>query len=260
MPPRQASVSLALFLSVAMLALTIGLSWWQLPSLLQDFVLHNNVEPAQSARLVGGSCKSKLILYMCSTEIEYRADGHIRNVSEGFSFVGFHFGAFEVQVLQHRGDPRLVTTSLALDNIWNRILTTLPLILFFGFTAIVLLKNLPATARLARRFKGWGCVRLTPLAVDVYGYRDKNNDRVWYYGGPSATEEKPHEIISSRTRPPFFLNGDGSKALAVAGGHDRQPLLLDQALSYLKISDKERAELIAWHLSLMDKQHRPAAA
>jgi hypothetical protein len=254
-PPKQASLFGAVLVFLTCLAVTLGMAWWQGPDLMRDFRIKDNVEPAINARLVKAKCRSKLIIHMCDAEIAHKVGDEQMISSQGFGFLDLHLGSYSTTILQERGNPAVVTTSLAMESLWNRVLTTGGFIALFVVCSFGGLKMISTAWRDNNRFSGLDRHQLTPLLMDVYGYNDTNDKkRIWYYGAPDSDPEKAHSVCYKPERLPFFLDEEGSKGLAVTSPDAKQPLLLDHALTYLTLTDEERNKLVHWRQSMIERQ------
>jgi hypothetical protein len=254
-PPKQASMLGAIATCLVFLALAAGITWWQVPDLIKDYQINGNVEPATGARLVSAKCRTKLVFHMCDAEITHRVGETSMTSSQGFGFVDFKIGSYSTSILQEKDNPAVVTTSLALESLWNRVLTTGGLLALFIAGIFGGLKMILSARRENSRFGGLDKTKLTPVLVDVYGYNDEDAKKtVWYYGLPETDPEKALSVIYDPKRLPFFLNEEGTKGLAVTSPTAKQPLLMDHALTYLTLKDDERNALIGWRQSLLERQ------
>jgi hypothetical protein len=73
---------------------------------------------------VSGTCRSKLFLVNCDAKIVYRLEGHSEplTVKREQFFVDFSL-EHSTGVVRSADDPRLITTSMGIDTINNRIIT-----------------------------------------------------------------------------------------------------------------------------------------
>jgi hypothetical protein len=254
-PPKQASLLSAVATCLICLALAGGMVWWQAPDLIKDYQINGNVEPATGARLIRAKCSSKLIFHMCDAEIAHRVADERRTTSQGFGFVDFKIGSYTTSILQAKNNPAVVTTSLALESLWNRMLTAGGLLALLIAGVFGGLKAIVSAHRENSIFGGLDDTKLTPVLVDVYGYNDDDaKKKIWYYGLPENDPEKAFSVIYDPKRLPFFLNEEGTKGLAITSPTAKQPLLLDHAMTYLTLKDEERNNLMGWRQSLLERQ------
>jgi hypothetical protein len=264
--PRPRSRIVALLLALLVLGLGGGMAYLLGPDLVRDIGLGDNIEPATSARVVAGRCRSKLIIHFCDATIERRSPSGLIRQETHFGFFDLHFGSYSSAVVQKRGNPAVVTTTLALDHLWNRLATAALFLVLFGAGGLAVLKEAFAGGggNVNKRFKALHNTILAPVLVDVHGHEDRGNKgRIWRYrpSGPSLGKE-----IAALLPPgslPFMLNPEGTRALAVIGRPGTEPLLLDHGLSVLGLTDDERQALFGWQQSVVDRaggQPQAAAA
>ena len=246
-------VSFLVFLVV--LLLTGALGYFFGPDLVRDFNMRDDVEPAAMARVAAGKCRSKLIIHLCEATIEQRTRSGIVRQETNFGFIDLHFGSYTTSVVQARGNPALLTTTLALDNLWNRILS-----------AAVALAGLVAAmiAALREVFRGKGNINkpyralhntiLTPVIADIQGHEDAGNKgAIWTYAPAGPALGKTMSVLLPAGHWPFVLNPEGTKALAVVGRPGTPAMLVDDHLSVLGLTDEERQALYEWRQSLFDR-------
>lgn len=250
LPKRQSRiVSFIVFLGGLVLA--GGFGWLTVPDLIRDAAILGKAEPATQARFVSGRCRSKLIIHFCDIVIERRtAQGLVRAESNS-AFFDLHVGSYSVRVMQKVGDPTQVTTDIALDHYWNRVVTSAGFVLLFGVGAFLLLGQAlrPAVGAGNDRYKILSGRLLTPVVVDIRGQTqpDKAN-WLWTYA-PAASGGAPgqdFELVVPAGTWPFALDRDGRQALAVTDTAGGPVLMLDAALGLIDLKDEERAHIFAW--------------
>ncbi|QCI65402.1 hypothetical protein [Phreatobacter stygius] len=260
--PKPASKISAVFFFFVMMGLAGGLAYFSAPGLAQDFQINGNDEPAPNARVVTGKCRSKIILHFCDATIERgTASGPVREESH-FAFIDLHFGSYSTHVVQRQGNPAVVTTSLALDHLWDRALLAGGLFILFIVGGFALLRQAFRRGEgVNKAFKPLNNTVMTPVIADIHGHQDEGDKgRTWRYtpAGPSLGKETSVRFEAGTW--PFFLNPEGTKALAVVGRPGGEALLLDNDLAVLGMTDEERQTLQAWRQSLLDKAAERNAA
>lgn len=260
--PKPASKIGAIFFFFVMMGLAGGLAYLTAPGLAQDFQINGNDEPAMNARIVTGKCRSKLILHFCDATIERRtAGGPVREESH-FGFIDLHFGSYTTHVVQKQGNPAMVTTSLALDHLWDRALLAGALFILFILGGFALLRQaFRRGAGINKVFKPLHNTVMTPVIADIHGHQDEGDKgRTWRYtpSGPALGKESSVRFEAGAW--PFFLNPEGTKALAVVGRPGSEALLLDDGLTVVGMTDAERQTLQDWRQSLLDKAAERQAA
>ncbi|MGL4288792.1 MAG: hypothetical protein ACRCVA_20755 [Phreatobacter sp.] len=261
--PKPTSKISAIFFFLIMMALAGGLGYLAVPGLAQDFQINGNDEPAPDARVVTGKCRSKIILHFCDATIERRTPGGPVRAESHFAFLDLHFGSYTTHVVQKQGNPAMLTTSLALDHLWDRALLAVGLfVLLIGGGFALLRQAFRRGAGINKVFKPLHNTVMTPVIADIRGHQDEGDKgRTWRYtpAGPSLAKETAVRFEAGAW--PFFLNPEGTKALAVVGRPGSEALLLDDGLTVVGMTDEERQTLQNWRQSLLDKAaERQAAA
>jgi hypothetical protein len=125
---------------LVLLAVGVGLAWYQGGLLLRDFRIGTDVEEATEARFVKGECKSRLVLiHFCDLTVE-QANGDVTDRIElSYVFVDFPLSDYSVRLLSPKGQRasvRNVTTDIGQEKLWNRAIA-LALIVVFCLAASV---------------------------------------------------------------------------------------------------------------------------
>jgi hypothetical protein len=122
------------------LAIAGGAAWFAGPGLLQDQKIKADYEISQTGEFIDGECSTRLVFSMCNTTLR-TAGG--KEIKEGMFWADFNAGDYAVDVVQAKGDPENITTSVAIDKFWNRAITTGAIILLFGFMGVAALLAKP---------------------------------------------------------------------------------------------------------------------
>jgi hypothetical protein len=123
---------------LVLIALGIGLAWYEGPLLLRDFGISSNVEAATQARLVKGRCKSRLIIFFCDLRIDQSLGGATHQTELSYLFVDMPFADHNVRLLSPKGDRAMVTTDVGQEMLWNRALTLAGMLVFCLVGGVVL--------------------------------------------------------------------------------------------------------------------------
>ena len=116
------------------------------PPLLSDWQIRGAAQPAERARIVKGSCTTKLVIAICDVTLTNRTAAGTITRSVNYAFTDVHFGDYSAEAMADPARPELVTTDLALDRLWNRTLTFL-----FGAVLMLAFVVLPVVAFLRNR-------------------------------------------------------------------------------------------------------------
>ncbi|QCI65403.1 hypothetical protein [Phreatobacter stygius] len=257
LPKRPSRLgAFALFLTGVLFV--AGIAFLMGPDLVKDARLVGNVEPATQARFISGKCKSKLVLHFCDATIERRGPaGNIREETS-FGFFDLHLGAYSIRVMQQKGNPNVVTTDLALDHFWNRLITVGLFVALFGAGALASLRQAVRrrTGDPNKPLRALSGKVLSPLLVDLRGEGTENGKTwTWTYArpmsGPAFGPETAVDFPAGLW--PFFVDQAGSQALA-AGGPNGEVLLLDGGLTVLDMRPEERQRLFDWHAASLAEE------
>jgi hypothetical protein len=235
------------------------------PDLVRDYNMRDDVEPAAMARVAAGKCRSKLIIHLCEATIEQRTRNGIVRQETNFGFFDLHFGSYTTSVVQARGNPALLTTTLALDNLWNRILTAAAAVAFLVAVMLALLREaFRGKGNINKPFRALNNTILTPVIADIQGHEDAGKKgSIWTYAASGTQLGNTMSVMLPAGHWPFVLNPEGTKALAVVGRPGTPAMLVDDHLSVLGLTDEERQTLYDWRQSLLDRataQQTQAAA
>jgi len=123
---------------LVLIALGVGLTWYEGPLLLRDFSISSNVEAATQARLVKGRCKSRLIIFFCDLTIDQNLGGATNQTELSYLFVDMPFADHNVRLLSLKGDRSTITTDVGQEMLWNRALTLAGMLIFCLVGGVIL--------------------------------------------------------------------------------------------------------------------------
>jgi hypothetical protein len=262
--PKPPSRIGAFLLFLGALVLTGGIIWLAGPGLVRDYAIIGDAEPATQARFVSGRCKGKLVIHFCDITYDRRTPQGVVREEAHIGFFDLHVGSWSVRLMQKRGDPGLVTSDIALDHYWNRVITAGLFILLFGGGGLVSLGQALRPARDPNAsFRALSGRLLGPVVVDLHGAEDADKrTRLWHYAprgrGPSLGTGFTLALPAGAY--PFVLDPEGRTALAVTDASGAEVLLLDGALSVIDLKDAERQALFAWRQGTAAGAGQPALA
>ena len=254
--PKPPSRLGALLLFLVGVAFVSGIGFLMGPGLVRDAQILGNVEQATAARFVSGRCKSKLIIHFCDVTIERRGPtGPLREESS-FGFFDLHFGSYSIVLMQKRGDPSIVTSDLALDQFWNRVITAALFVLLFGGGALASLRQATRAGigDVNRPFRELSGKVLTLQIVEVLDRATPDKTSwLWTYApvssGPAIGSQST--LFTPAGTWPFILDRAGRRALAASKPDGGPVLMLDSGLTFLNLKADEQARILAWRDSLL---------
>ena len=143
LPPRSGGLRQGIWATLGVLMFAgflVAMMVYTLPPLLSDWQVRNAAQPAQGARIVKGSCTTKLVLAICDVTLTNRTAAGTVTRQVNYAFTDVHFGDYSAEAVADPARPDLVTTDLALDKLWNRTLTFLfGTVLLLGFVVLPVL-------------------------------------------------------------------------------------------------------------------------
>lgn len=227
---------------LVLLALGGGASWLFGPGLLEDrAIAAAGPVPARDARLVSGRCTSKAFLQWCDGTLAAPAKDGGGQVAFHYLFIEFHRGDRTLDMLRHPAQPARLTTDLGLEQWTNRALTLGGFLGLMALGAVMVLRQLVRGDALARAAGALNGRTLQPVPVQIAGTRVVAGQSFmkvsWFEGG-----RRDAEWPLPKGTEPFLLRPDGW-VLAVRAAPGRDPLPLDADLSWVGMTDAERAHL-----------------
>jgi hypothetical protein len=185
------------------------------------------------------------VLTFCHIAVAWQAGGEEAKRTLRYAFVGVA-DERPIQLLRSGAGPSLITTDLGLQWFYSRLIA---LLLFCAIPLVGIRVNAimqENAGKAERAFAAMSEGHLTPVLVEI---ERKNlmppRRRLWAYvydtgnGRERAVVEWP-----ARDRP-LFTAEDEKWAVALLGEHGGAPLLLDDRLSSLDITDAEREAFYA---------------
>jgi hypothetical protein len=140
LPPRRSGLRQRIWATLGVLMFAgffMAMMVFTLPPLVSDWQVRSSAQPAERARIVKGSCTTKLILAICDVTLTNRTPSGTITRSVNYAFTDVHFGDYSAEAMADPARPELVTTDLALDKLWNRTLTFLfGAVLMGGFVVL----------------------------------------------------------------------------------------------------------------------------
>jgi len=209
------------------------------PDLWADWQVRDNAQAVRGGNLIKGRCSSKLILHWCDTTLSApNPNGGPRLRREtSFAFGSFSLGNFEAMVVADPRRPELLTTDLALDHFWDRVLTFLLLIGGLGALFIfALVKQFQGRREMAL----WRTSPCTPAPLRLQSVAKARGSATWTVAGSNGAVAQ--WTVPGRSKP--FQLGDGT-ILGLRRMEDGAVMPLDAGLRWVALSDAERTAALA---------------
>ncbi|EIZ82099.1 transmembrane protein [Methylobacterium sp. GXF4] len=105
------------------------------PTLLTDWQVHARARAVPNAQVSAGTCKTTVIVHVCDVTVSLRTPTATVTRQVNYLFTGLHVGDYSIAVMADPERPDLVTTDLGLDQLWNRTITVLAIVL--GLAGII---------------------------------------------------------------------------------------------------------------------------
>lgn len=219
----------------------VFLAWESVQGIRQDWSLAEAARPSPQARLVSGSCRSRLwLLQACDVVVAARDKGQpeIRR-SLTYHFVEPHMGDWTTVALLDPARPDMPTTQLGQDRLLNRSLTVAGMLAFAPVFLLGGLAGLRQHWRLRARVAALSGQRLMPVAARL---DEIGAGPVWWItapGGPSSLWPV------GRGDTPFFLDPARGVILALRAASGGEAYPLDAKLRRVALSTEERSRVMA---------------
>lgn len=221
---------------------------WEGPGVVRDFQISQNPLVLEEGDVRNGRCKTRKALFTdCEARLVYSYNGRNYSTDVEVMFVDFHVGDYETGLVISADHPELATMTLALDKLWNRIIT---------LTVFVALLGGMSLAMIFLGFRIWRVkgqlgqpAPLTAVPVEITAFDRKRNILSITYNDKIA-DDKTGRSAYTRMRSgeePLVIGEANGKAvgLAVRHGDTALPVLLDDRLRRVDLTDDERAAALA---------------
>ncbi|PYE42616.1 hypothetical protein DFI02_106191 [Rhizobium sp. PP-F2F-G20b] len=248
LPPDVISTPRAYYWSTPIiLALCVFLLVWEGPGVLRDFTISQNPVLIEDGDVQNGRCTTRKAIFTdCEARLVYSYGGKDYASDVEIMFVDFHVGDYETGLVISGDHPELATMSLGLDKLWNRIITLTLFVLFLGGLGIGMIFLSLRIWRVRRQLRH--PAMLVPVPVEIAAFDRKRNILSITYNDTIA-DDKTKRSAYTRMRngeEPLIVGASGTKAvaLAVRHGNTALPVLLDDRLKRIELTDAERAEAL----------------
>ena len=242
------SVPAAYYFSIpVLLAILVVMFVAEGPGILRDYQISKDPLEIESGD-INGSCKTrKAIFTTCEADLSYEHAGVSYTKEVEVMFVDFHSGDYETGLVISAKNPELATISLGLDMLWNRIITLGVFVALLGFGGLAMLFTLIRVLRVRLQLRHPAPLTVIPVALKAVA--EKRNRLFVTYAdtvrdGKTKRQSFTHLELG---RIPVVVGHTGKHdvALAVRHGNSALPVLLDDQLERIDLSNEERAQALA---------------
>ncbi|KAA9001947.1 hypothetical protein FJU30_06625 [Affinibrenneria salicis] len=235
----------SLLAGIVLIIGSIGLLYWVAPSLARDYLISQTPQVMDNAQIDNGRCITKYILFTdCSADIAYNYQGQHYEGSINLMFIDFSLGDYSADVVISARQPELATLSLGIDKLYNRILLSGALVLLL---LVVGLYSLYSSFILGRAIgQAKKPTVLKAIAVEIGTPRREWGQTIVEYTY-RPTDKKARKLFSTlaKNELPFLLDAENDRALAVLPAGSNIPVLLDQGLTRLDLTDQQRQQILS---------------
>ncbi|CAO3413119.1 hypothetical protein [Azospirillum endophyticum] len=230
------------------LALTIFMLIWEGPGVVRDFQISQNPLVLENGDVRNGQCKTRKAIFTdCEAQLVYSYKGRSYSTDVEVMFVDFHVGDYETGLVISADHPELATMTLALDKLWNRIITLMVFVLLLGGSSLAMVFLALRIQRVRRQLRH--PARLTAVPVEITAFDRKRNILSITYNDKIADDKTGRSAYTRMTsgEEPLVIGEANGKAvgLAVRHGDTALPVLLDDRLQRIDLTDEERATALA---------------
>lgn len=230
------------------LALAVFMLVWQTPGVIRDYRISQNPLLLEEGDIQNGRCKTRNAIFTdCEARLVYDYDGQRYDSEVKVMFIDFHIGDYETVLVISADHPELATISLGLEKLWNRIITLAGFTLFFGFLVVGMIFLALRTWRVKRQLRHPDI--LVPVPVEISAFDRKRGVLSITYNDKIA-DDKTGRSAYTRMRngeEPLIAGEIEGKPVGVAVRHGRTalPILLDDRLQRISLTDAERKAALA---------------
>lgn len=213
--------------------------------LVRDWKISEAPVIVRDANVTDGRCTTHAVIVDCSAKVSYRVAGVAYHSEPSLMFISVD-GYDSAAVVRSRNQPELATLDIALDQLWNRVITAACLAGLFIALVVVILTQLPEARRWRRLVKQEKAVGAVPMIVEIRSMKTQYGQITCNIAYDDGGRTRRTQIKMGKDKP-FVVGAQGERALALAVRPlpgDR-PVLLNENLTAIEISDDERMPLWA---------------
>lgn len=243
------SIVINFFIMLILVAVVGVVSYLAIPGLMRDYEIAKN--PVSIDASIGGKCKTyKGIFVDCDITITYKGQTTKRSIM----FIDFHSGDYYVEPVILAENPALITVDLAVNKIWNRIVTLGAILLLF----IGLIIYIPFSYLRGRKMHGLLYLmqnsQLFPMLVPVKVNEVQGVVTAHYKWEVAGKLNKYFATYKVKKEGgPLIVptnDVDNLYALGVVTHTQPIPILLDSKLLRCDMTETERDKILAAIVSL----------
>jgi hypothetical protein len=221
---------------------------WEAPGIYRDIQISQNPLTLDSGAVQNGRCTTRKAIFTdCEARLVYRYNGHDYDTNVEVMFVDFHVGDYETGLVISADHPELATISLGLDKLWNRFITLTVLTVLLGGLVVGMIFLTLRIWRVKSQLRHPAV--LLPVPVEITAFDRKRGVLSITYDDKIASDKTGR---SSYTRmkngeEPLIIGSANGKSvgLAVRHGKTALPVLLDNRLQRVLLTDEERTTALA---------------
>jgi len=257
------SVPAAYYFSVpVLLVITIVMLVAEGPGLVRDYKISQDPLEIENGD-ISGSCKTrKAIFTTCKADLSYDHAGVSYKKDVEVMFVDLHSGDYETGLVISAKNPELATISLGLDMLWNRIITLGVFVFLLGFGSLAMLFTLVRMLRVRLQLRKPAPLTVIPVALTAVA--EKRSRLFVTYADTVRDDKTKRQSFThlERGRIPVVIGNTGKQdvALAVLHGNGALPVLLDDQLERIDLTEQERAEALASLAPMVAHETQEASA
>lgn len=230
-----------------MLILGVALLAWQLPGVLRDWKISQNPITVYDSDVRNGSCDSRKGLTTCDADVIYTHNGKRYEDSVSISFFDLQSGDYTVDVVISETEPELVTLSLGIEKLWNRIIVLgLFSALFLGVALGALIQH-SRVSRNDRNLSKPGRIKIVPVSIKDMTSAGKTTNVTYLYSRENSGRQGKNYTSFGKKQAPLFLEDDEGNIFGLAAKHEAAtiPVMLDENLKRLDLTEEERRTALA---------------
>ena len=232
------------------------------PGILRDYQISKDPLEIESGD-INGSCKTrKAIFTTCEADLSYEQAGVSYTKEVEVMFVDFHSGDYETGLVISAKNPELATISLGLDMLWNRIITLGVFVALLGFGSLAMLFTLIRVLRARLQLRHPAPLTVIPVALTAVAEKRSRLFVTYADTVRDAKTKRQSFTHLERGRIPVVVGHTGKHdiALAVWHGNTALPVLLDDQLERIDLSNEERAQALASIAPMVASQVQEASS